>query len=151
MCMKTLEKLVHTLFYCILASGCHSKSYWCRSWNSGRPLAIFRPICPIWPSKSSLLGQIYCTIPMGKPLIVYCNIPAFKECLTNFKLLCWCAYGVYCHCLFMLTGISSFLRNSLSSIITDVLKHATVLGYSKDIETHPYQLTGMFSVCVCVC
>ena len=52
----------------------------------------------------------------------------------------------------MLTGISSFLRNSLSSIITDVLKHATVPGYSKDIETHPYQLTGMFSLCVlCVC
>ena len=24
---------------------------------------------------------------MGKPLIIYCNVPAFKEWLTNFKLL----------------------------------------------------------------
>ena len=24
---------------------------------------------------------------MGKPLIVYCNVPAFKEWPTNFKLL----------------------------------------------------------------
>ena len=76
------------------------------------------------------------------------NVQPISNCY--FKL-CWCAHGVYCHCLFMLTGISSFLRNSLSSIITDVLKHATVPGYSKDIETHPYQLTGKFSVCVCYC
>ena len=58
-----------------------------RAWNSSRPLAIFRPICPIWPSKSDLLGHIYCTFPMEKPLIIYCNVPAFKEWPTNFKLL----------------------------------------------------------------
>ena len=52
-----------------------------------RPLAIFRPICPIWLRKSDLLGQIYCTFPMENPLIVYSNVPAFKEWLTNFKLL----------------------------------------------------------------
>ena len=30
------------------------------------PLAIFRPIFPIWPSKSNLLDQIYCTFLIGK-------------------------------------------------------------------------------------
>ena len=44
-----------------------------------RPLAIFWPIFPIWPSKSNLLGQIYCTFPMGKPLIAYCNVPALRN------------------------------------------------------------------------
>ena len=38
-------------------------------------------------AKSDLLGQIYCTFPMGKPLTIYCNVSAFKEWLTNFKLL----------------------------------------------------------------
>ena len=55
--------------------------------HSSRPLAIFQSIFTIWPSKSNLLGQIYCTFPMGKPLIVYRNVPAFKEWPTNFKLL----------------------------------------------------------------
>ena len=41
----------------------------------------------IWQSKSNLLGHIYCTFPMDKPLIVYSNVPAFKEWPTNFKLL----------------------------------------------------------------
>ena len=59
----------------------------CRAWNSSQPLAIFRPIIPIWPSKSNLLGHIYCIFPMGTPLIVYSNVPAFKEWPTNFKLL----------------------------------------------------------------
>ena len=51
-----------------------------QSLNSSWPLAIFWPIFPIWLNKSTLLGQIYCTFPMRKPLIVYCNVPAFKEC-----------------------------------------------------------------------
>ena len=42
-------------------------------------MAIFWPIFPIWPSKSDLLGQIYCTFPMGKLLIVYCNVPALRN------------------------------------------------------------------------
>ena len=58
----------------------------CRAWNSSQPLAIFWPNS-IWPSKSYLLGHIYCTFPMEKPLIVYSNVPAFKEWPTNFKLL----------------------------------------------------------------
>ena len=37
-------------------------------------------------SKSNLPGQIYCTFPMGKLLIVYKNVLAFKEWLTNLKL-----------------------------------------------------------------
>ena len=58
-----------------------------RAWNSSQPLAIFRPIFPVWPSKSNLLGQFYCTFPIGKPLIVYCNVPAFQQWPTNLKLL----------------------------------------------------------------
>jgi len=42
-------------------------------------------------------------------------------------------------------GISSFVRNSLMDIITDVLVQATVPGYDKDIETHPFQFIGMLS------
>ena len=61
-----------------------------RPWGSGKqsswPLAIFQPTFTIWLNKSNLLGQIYCTFPMEKPLIVYWNAPAFKECPTNFKL-----------------------------------------------------------------
>ena len=34
-----------------------------------------------------MLGHVYCTFPMGKPLIIYCNALAFKEWPTNFKLL----------------------------------------------------------------
>ena len=30
-----------------------------RTWNSSLPLAIFRPVFPIWLSKSNLLGHIY--------------------------------------------------------------------------------------------
>ena len=58
-----------------------------RAWNTSQPLAIFWPICSIWLNKSDLLGHIYCTFPKGKPLIIYCNVPAFKEQPTNFKLL----------------------------------------------------------------
>ena len=60
---------------------------WLRAWNSSWPLAIFRPIFPIWPSKSYSLGHIYCTFPMEKPLIVYSNVPTFKEWPTKFKSL----------------------------------------------------------------
>ena len=66
--------------------------HYSRAWNNSQPLAIFQPIFTIWPSKSNLLGQIYCTIPMGKPLIVYRNVPAIKEWPTNFKLLFWALY-----------------------------------------------------------
>ena len=59
-----------------------------RARNIRQPLAlaIFQPVFPIRPSKSSLLGQIYCTFPMRKPLIVNSNIPAFEEWPTNFEL-----------------------------------------------------------------
>ena len=57
-----------------------------RTWNSSRLLAIFWLICPIWPGKSNLLGQIYCTFPMGNQR-VHCNVPALKEWPTYFKLL----------------------------------------------------------------
>ena len=50
-----------------------------RAWNTSCPLAIFRPILPIWPDKSNLLGQIYCTFPMEKPLIVHSNVPALRK------------------------------------------------------------------------
>ena len=59
----------------------------CRAWNNSRPLAIFRLIFTIRPSKSNLIGHIYCTLPMGKPLLVYTNVTAFKKWPTNFKLL----------------------------------------------------------------
>ena len=65
----------------------HITDYYYRAWNSSRPLTIFRPIFPIWPSKSNFLGHMYCTFPMEKPLIVYNNVPAFKEWPINFKLL----------------------------------------------------------------
>ena len=41
---------------------------------------------PFGRANPILLGQIYCTFPMEKPLIVYSNVPAFKEWSTNFKL-----------------------------------------------------------------
>ena len=51
------------------------------------PFSIFQPIFTIWPSKFNLLSQIYCTFSMGKPLIVYSNVPAFKKWSTcYFKL-----------------------------------------------------------------
>ena len=39
-----------------------------------QPSAIFQPFSGIWPSKSNLLGQIYYTFSMGKPMIVYKNV-----------------------------------------------------------------------------
>ena len=66
-----------------------------RAWNSSRPLAIFRTIFPIWPSKSNLVGHIYCIFPMEKPLIVFSNVPAFKEWPTNFKLLFQALMGTH--------------------------------------------------------
>ena len=42
-----------------------------RARNNSRPSAIFRPFLGIWLSKSNLLGQIYYTFSMGKPIIVY--------------------------------------------------------------------------------
>ena len=67
-----------------------------RAWNSSWPLAIFWPIFPIWLIKFNLLGQIYCTFPMGKPLTVYCKVPAFKEWPSNcyFKLVCMYSWKV---------------------------------------------------------
>ena len=64
-----------------------------RAWNNSRPLAIFWPISGIWLSKSNLLGQIYCTFSMEKPIIVYrmfllllngrlISNPYFKLCFT---------------------------------------------------------------------
>ena len=39
---------------------------------------------------------------MGKPLIIYCNVPAFKEWPTNFKLLfqALLPYTEIKHCVF---------------------------------------------------
>ena len=55
------------------------QSLLCISRENSWPLAIFRPIFPIWLSKSNLLGQIYCTFPIEKLFIVYSNFPTFKE------------------------------------------------------------------------
>ena len=63
--------------------------------NNSQPLAIFLPLFTIWPSKSNLLGQIYCTFPMEKPLIIYSNIPAFKEWLTSSDTQCTC-HSIQC-------------------------------------------------------
>ena len=53
---------------------------------------------------------------------------------------------------YVCSGISSYVQNSLSDIITDLLKQATIQGYSNDIEAHPYQLAGMYvSLCVYMC
>ena len=54
--------------------------YICRAWNNSQPLAIFILIFLIWLSISNLLGQIYCAFPMAMPLIVYCNVPALRNC-----------------------------------------------------------------------
>ena len=40
-------------------------------------------ILPNWPSKSNVLGQSYCTFPIGKSLVVYSNAPAFKELMVD--------------------------------------------------------------------
>ena len=53
-----------------------------RAWNSSQPLAISCPICPIWLSKSNLLGHIYFTFPMEWP--------------ANFKLVFKLCYCVVC-------------------------------------------------------
>jgi len=35
-------------------------------------------------TKSNLAGQIYCTFPMSKPIIVNNNVTTYKKWLTNF-------------------------------------------------------------------
>ena len=37
------------------------------------------PFSGFWLSKSNLLGQIYYTFSIGKPIIVYKNVPTFSE------------------------------------------------------------------------
>ena len=34
--------------------------------------------------QNQFAGQIYCTFPMGKPMIDYKNVPTTNEWLTNF-------------------------------------------------------------------
>ena len=66
--------------------------------------------------------------------------------IINYTLIIQMIACIIVHTSLSLTyaaGIGSFVRNSLLDIITDVLKQATVKGYSHNIETHPYQLTGM--------
>ena len=55
-----------------------------RAWNSSRPLGIFQPISGFGWTKSDMLGQVCCTFPMGKPFIVYDNVPTFNEWPTGF-------------------------------------------------------------------
>ncbi|XP_065909123.1 transmembrane 7 superfamily member 3-like isoform X2 [Dysidea avara] len=43
--------------------------------------------------------------------------------------------------------IGSFLQNSLTDIITDMLLHATLPGYSNSINSHPYQFTEIILTC----
>ena len=92
-----------------------------RAWNSSRPLAIFRPIFSIWPSKSNLLGQIYCTFPMGKPLIVYC-IAMFMLLrngwpISNCYFKLWAKTYVHKH-ICTLPGIDGCLKLSDCWVIT---------------------------------
>ena len=58
-----------------------------RAWNSSRHWPFSDQFSLFGRANSNLLGQICCIFPMGKPLISYSHVPAFKEWPTNFKLL----------------------------------------------------------------
>jgi len=63
----------------------------------------------------------------------------------------WCDYqcGTLTHIIsLLLIGIGSFVQNSLTDIITDMLLHATLPGYSDSINSHPYQFTGRSDKCL---
>ena len=70
--------------------------------NNSQPYCIghFQPILPFWPSKVSLLGQIYCTFPMEKPLVVCNNVPDLQTkghaVLYDHMHVCMCMY-IYVH------------------------------------------------------
>ena len=58
-----------------------------RAQNSGLSQVIFRPTLAYDRAKSNLVGQIYCTFPMGKPMIVYNNVTILNKWPTNFQPL----------------------------------------------------------------
>ena len=38
-------------------------------------------------ANSNLVGQIYCTFPMGKPMILCNDVPSFNDWPANFQFL----------------------------------------------------------------
>ena len=42
-------------------------------------MVYFLPIPAYGRVQSNLVGQIYCTFPIGKPMIVYNNVPTVNE------------------------------------------------------------------------
>ena len=68
----------------------------CRAQNNGLSQAIFRPTSTYDRANSNLVGQIYCTFTMGKPMIVCNNVPALKIMtyqLTTIILSTGCVSG----------------------------------------------------------
>ena len=53
--------------------------YVVRAQNSGLSHVIFQPTSAYDQAKSNLVGQIYCTFPMGKPLIVNNEVPILNK------------------------------------------------------------------------
>ena len=47
---------------------------------------IFRPTLAYNRAKSNLVGQIYCTFPMRKPMIFYNNVPTLNDQLPTLIL-----------------------------------------------------------------
>ena len=50
-----------------------------RAQNNGLSQVIFQPTLVYDQAKSNLVGQIYCTFPMGKSMIIYNNAPILNE------------------------------------------------------------------------
>ena len=50
-----------------------------RAQNNGPSQVIFQPTSAYDRANSNLVGQIYCTFPMGKPMIVYNNVPTLNK------------------------------------------------------------------------
>ena len=50
-----------------------------RAQNNGPSQVIFQPTLAYDRTNSNLVGQIYCTFPMGKPMIVYNNVPTLNK------------------------------------------------------------------------
>ena len=76
----------------VLTQLCSSPRVW---WYSELKITVYH-----FPAKPNLIGQIYCTFPMGKPMIVYNNVPT-RLLMDNGQPLCnpylckgtMCRYG----------------------------------------------------------
>ena len=65
--------LIEILLIC--SKFCH------RSFSNPRPTLVYDQ------ANSNLVGQSYCTFPMGKPMIVCNNVPTLNEWPSNFQPL----------------------------------------------------------------